>query len=105
MPSGLKGKEAQPWFDASFDEPMILFDDVVEILDWPQFTAVGKSPLVFQLLKGFWIGGVFIHRDHTRRGGMRRSQRFGEEAFRRLSISCGTEQKFQRGADVESTAR
>ena len=50
VPGGLKGKEAQPGFDTSFDEAVILFDDVVEILDLPQFTAVGKSPLVFQSL-------------------------------------------------------
>src|SRR5205807_6815461 len=37
VPSGLKGKKAQPGFDASLDEAMVLFDDVVEVLDLPQF--------------------------------------------------------------------
>ncbi len=37
VPSGLKGKKAPPGFDASFDEAMILFDEVVEVLDLPQF--------------------------------------------------------------------
>ena len=39
-PRRLERKETQPWFDASFDEAMILFDDVVEVLDLPQFTGV-----------------------------------------------------------------
>ena len=32
-PRPLKGKEAHPCFDEPFDETMILFDDVVQILD------------------------------------------------------------------------
>ena len=37
MPGGLKRKEAQSGFDASFDKAVILLDDVVEVLDLPQF--------------------------------------------------------------------
>jgi hypothetical protein len=36
-PRALKGKEGQPWFDQPFDEPMILFDQVVSVFDLPQF--------------------------------------------------------------------
>ena len=32
-PRRLEGKEAQSWLDQSFDEAMILLDQVVEILD------------------------------------------------------------------------
>ena len=35
-PRALERKEAQPRFDASFDVPMVLFDDVVQILDLPR---------------------------------------------------------------------
>lgn len=30
-PGRLKREEAQPWFDESLDEPMILFDNIVEV--------------------------------------------------------------------------
>lgn len=36
LPRRLERKEAQPRFDASFDVPMVLFDDVVQILDLPR---------------------------------------------------------------------
>ena len=84
---------------------MILFDDVVEVLDLPQFTGVGNSPLFFQLLEGFWIGCVFINGDDPRSGGMRSSQRFREEAFGCLGIACRAQQELERVADAESTAR
>ena len=40
---------------------------------------------LFDLLERFRIGGVFIHRDHARCARMRRSQRFREEAFGRVT--------------------
>jgi hypothetical protein len=33
----VKRKEPEPLFDQAFDEPMILFNDVVEVFDLPQF--------------------------------------------------------------------
>jgi hypothetical protein len=87
------------------DEPVILFDDIVEIFDLPQFTVVGNISLFFQLLKGFWIGGVFIYRDHARKHGMRRGKRFGEKSFGRFGISCRAQEELERVADRESTAR
>ncbi len=94
-PRALERKEAQPRFDASFDEAVILFDDVVQVLDLPQFTRFWNDALGFELTDGLGIGRIFIDRDHTRGGGMRRSQRFREEAFGRFGITGGTEQKFQ----------
>ena len=96
FPGGLKGKEAQPWFDASFDKPVIVFDHVVEVLDLPQFTGVGKSPLFFQPLEGFWIDCIFIDSDHARRHGVRRGKRFREEAFGRLRITSWTQEELER---------
>ena len=48
VPGGLKGKETQPGFDASFDEPMILFDNVVEVFDLPQFDCLGSAPIALR---------------------------------------------------------
>jgi hypothetical protein len=94
-PRALHRKEAQSRFDASFDEAVILFDDVVEILDLPQFTGVGNGSLCFQLTDGLGIGRICIDRDHTRGGAMRRSERFREAGFGCFGIAGGTEPKFQ----------
>ena len=84
---------------------MILFDNVVRELDLPQFTSVGNGSLFFQLLEGFWVRGVFIHRDDARRHSVRRGKRFGEKAFGRFGIACRAQEELERVADRESTAR
>ncbi len=79
-------KKPSPWFDASFDEPVIVFDNVIEVLDLPQFTGVGNGSFRLQFLEGLWIGRVFVNVDHPRGGDLRRSQRFHEEAFGSLGF-------------------
>jgi hypothetical protein len=64
-----------------------LFDNVVEILDLPQFTRLGKGSLLFQFFERFWIGGVFIDWNDARRHGVRRGERFGEKALGRVGIA------------------
>ena len=49
---------------------MILFDDVVEIFNLPQFTGVGIGSFRLQFVEGLWIGRVFLVIDYTRGGGM-----------------------------------
>ena len=54
VPCGLKRKEAQPGFDASFNEAMILFDDGVEILDADVSSQEsGMAPCACSSLKAF----------------------------------------------------
>jgi hypothetical protein len=84
---------------------MILFDNIVQVLDLPQFTPFWNGSFRLQFALGLWIGGVFIDGDHARSGGMRRSQRFREEAFGRLRIACRAQEELERVADAESTAR
>jgi hypothetical protein len=90
-PRCLEGKEAHTKFDEPFDEAVILLHDVVEVLHSPQFTVLRKIPLCFQLLEGFWIGCVFVHRDHPRRYSMRCGKHFAEKVFGRLGIACRTQ--------------
>jgi hypothetical protein len=80
---------------------VILFDHGVQVFDLPQFTSVGNSSLFFQFLEGFWVRGVFIHRDDARRRG----KHFGAKAFGRFGIACRTQKELERVADRESTAR
>jgi hypothetical protein len=45
----LEGKETHPWLDQPLDEAMVLFDDVVEILDADvSSTLSGKIPLALR---------------------------------------------------------
>src|SRR5258708_1030239 len=74
---------------------MVLLDEIIEILPLPEFTRAWHDPFRFQFLERFWIGRVFINGDDSRSAGMSRSKRFREEASGCLSISRGTEQKFQ----------
>src|SRR5712691_9657687 len=74
---------------------MILLDEIVKILALPQFARVWHHHLRFQFLESFWIGWVFINGDDARSDGMSCNKRFREEALGCLSISGGTEQKFQ----------
>ena len=41
-PCCLKGKEAHPRLGQSFDEAVVLLDQVIEILDLPEFDRLGK---------------------------------------------------------------
>ncbi|SRR6266699_1334982 len=85
VPRTLIGKEAKPRLDKSFDESMILFDDVVQVLDVPQFAPFWNGTRRFHLLEGFGVGCVFIDRNDARSGGMKCSERFREEAFGRVT--------------------
>jgi hypothetical protein len=61
-PCGQIREEAHARFCQAFDEPMILFNEIIEILDLSQFTAFGKVSCCLELAPGFGIGGVFIER-------------------------------------------
>ena len=53
-PRALERKEAQPRFDASFDEAMILFDNVVQVLDQDVSSQEsGMAPSACSSLKAF----------------------------------------------------
>jgi hypothetical protein len=39
---GSEGEESQPCFDQTFDEPMVLFDHIVQIFDWSGLASLGQ---------------------------------------------------------------
>ncbi len=47
-PRCLKGKEAHPWLDQTFDKPVVLLDEVIEIFDLPQLDRDGKRSAGFE---------------------------------------------------------
>jgi hypothetical protein len=68
VPGGFKGKEAQPGFDAPFDEPVILFDSGVQIFDADVSSHLsGRAPSSFSSLKAFGYA-AFLSTVMTRGG-------------------------------------
>jgi hypothetical protein len=85
-PSRLEGEKAHPWLCQPFDEAMILFDQVVEILDLSQFTVCGNESYCFEFIECLGIGRVFVDIDDPWRARMRGSKRFHKEALGCFSI-------------------
>jgi hypothetical protein len=94
-PRGFKRKEAQPRFDQPLDEAVVLFNQIIEILDLSEFTLVGDESCLFQFRECFGIGSVFVHVDHARFAAMRSSERLEKEAFGGFAISGRAEEKLQ----------
>jgi hypothetical protein len=62
----LHRKEAHCGLDQSFDKAMVLLDQVVEILDLPQFHTFSKRPSSFELCNSLWVGSILIGVDYPR---------------------------------------
>jgi hypothetical protein len=126
-PCSHKRNEAHPWLDQPFDEAVILLDEIIQVFDLSEFDRWGKHSAGFELCNGFGKGGVLIDindagsrpadfgvcwdgrldrllLDHTSVRN-RSSERFDEEAFGSLGIASRAQEKLERVADRESTAR
>ena len=44
-PGRWEGAEPQPRFDQSFNESMVLLDQVIQVFDWSQLAALGQLAL------------------------------------------------------------
>jgi hypothetical protein len=67
-PGSPKRPKALAGFDSSFDSPMILFQDVVQILHLPQSTAAPQLPFLLQLLHSRRVAPTFVDIDDARSG-------------------------------------
>jgi hypothetical protein len=67
-----------PWIDQSFNEPMVLFHNIIEVLDGTEFSSFAQSLICFEFIKCRGIGRILIHIYDSRRLVMRR-----------LSLPCG----------------
>src|SRR5205807_7495009 len=92
-PRRLKRKEAQPRFDASFDEAVILFNNVVEVFHPSEVTTFWQLSCGFEFTHRLWIGSVFVNGDHPRRDRMSCSQRLLEKLLGCCRITCWAEQE------------
>jgi len=95
-PCCLKREKAHPWLRQAFDKPMILFDQIVEIFDLPQFAVFGDVSLRFEFCECFGRGCVFVHVDHPWFVGRRGGERFEKELLGGLRISGRAEKEIKR---------
>jgi hypothetical protein len=65
-PCRLKRKEAHSRLRQPFDEPMILFDQVVEVFDLPSFHVVRQDTNSFEFRNGLEVCRILIDVDHPR---------------------------------------
>jgi hypothetical protein len=88
------GKEAHPCFDQTFDEPMVLLDQVLQVVDQALVRHLGRYSGGFERGLGFGRGRILLDVDHARgrlRGGEisqsrgRRSPALGPDAPQELN--------------------
>ena len=82
----LKPRPDQPLYS-----PVILFHDVIEILDLPQFGEAPEPLVLLHVSHRLGIGGVLVDRNGARIDRVRPSQCFPEEALGGLGIAPGAE--------------
>jgi hypothetical protein len=61
-PRRLKGEETHPRFRQAFDEAVILFHEIIQILHLPQFNRCRKDPSGFEVCNGFGVGSILVQR-------------------------------------------
>ena len=75
----------------SFDRPMILFQNIVQILHRSMPAILGQSALGFELYDGSQVSGVLVGVDDPRVRMVRTSQGFGQKALGGGCIAFGRE--------------
>ena len=75
---------------------MILFQNVVEILDGSVVTLFLQSSFGFKLDNGWWVSGILVAVDNPRGRMVRASQGFGQEALGRCCVALGRKKKVDR---------
>ena len=73
--------------DAALDRPMILFQDVVEILHRSMSTVLPQNTVGFQLNDGWRISSVLVGIDYPRRGMVLPAQGFGQKPLSRCCVA------------------
>src|SRR5271165_2251956 len=82
--------------DPTLDRPMILFQDVIEILHGAVSTVVGQIACGLEHGNGWWITGVFVGVDDPRRRMVLTAQGFGQKALSRCCIAFSREKEVDR---------
>ena len=82
--------------DPTLDRPVILFQDVIEILHGAVFAVVGQIACGLEHGNGWWISGVLVAIDHPRRGVVLTAQGLSQKALSRCCIAFSREKEVDR---------
>ena len=91
--------------DPALDRPMILFQDVIEVLHRSMLAVLLESTLVFELHNRRRVSGILVGVDDSRRRMVLPAQRFGQKALSRCCVAFGRQKELDRRTGGESTAR
>ena len=82
--------------DPTLDRPVILFQDVIEILHGAVLAIVGQIACGLEPGNGGWISGVLVGIDDPRRRMVLTAQGFGQKALSCCCIAFGREKEVDR---------
>jgi hypothetical protein len=87
----------------AFDGPVILFQNIVEVMHRSMPAILLESTLAFESLDGWWISGVPVGIDYSRRRMVLPAQRFAQKALSRCCVAFSREKEVdRRGGRVHS---
>src|SRR5271166_6862777 len=95
-PSSPERPEILTGADPALDGPVILFEDVIEILHRSVLAVLLQNTLVFELHNRRRVSGILVGVDDPRRRMVCSAQRFGEKALGRRCIALGREKEVDR---------
>src|SRR5271166_2841948 len=95
-PSAPKRTEMLARADPAFDGPVILLQDVVEVLHRSMSAVLLQSTFGFELRNRRRITGVLVGVDDPRRRMVRSAQGFGEKALSRYCVAISREKEIDR---------
>jgi hypothetical protein len=79
----------------SFYGPMILFQNIVEVLHRSIPAILPQSTLGFEVHDGWRVTGVLVGIDYARRRMICSAQRFGEKALSRCCVAFSREKEVE----------
>src|ERR1700722_17875968 len=93
---GSEPAEAEPRSDQTLDAPMILLDNIIQILALPETRTAPELAVSLHLRDRPWIGGVLVDREGARIDGARLRERLAEEPLRGSRIAPCSQQEVDR---------
>jgi hypothetical protein len=70
-----------------FHKPMVLLDDIIQLLTLSELTVLWKRAYVLEGVEGQWICGMLVDGNDAREHGMARAQHLPEEPFDCIGIT------------------
>ena len=90
----------------AFDGPVILFENIIEVLHRSMPAILLQSTHGFEPHDGWWITGVLVGVDYARRRMVFSAQGFAEKALSRCCVAFSREKKVdRRTAGIDSPGR